>query len=48
MGIVYSNIGTYLGNAQPSTNTSPVTTATIQAQLNQAEKTIIAAIGSAG
>jgi arabinogalactan oligomer/maltooligosaccharide transport system substrate-binding protein len=48
MGIVYSNIGTYLGNAEPTSNTSPVTQATIQAQLTQAEKVIIAAIGSAG
>jgi arabinogalactan oligomer/maltooligosaccharide transport system substrate-binding protein len=47
MGIVYSNIGTYLGNAEPTSNTSPVTTATIQAQLNTAEKTIITAIGAA-
>ena len=48
MGIVYSNIGGFLSQAEPSSNTSPVSQATIQAQLNSAEAAIQRAIGSAG
>jgi len=47
MGVVYSNIGGYLTAAEATSDSSNVTPAQIQTQLNQAEATIIRAIGSA-
>jgi arabinogalactan oligomer / maltooligosaccharide transport system substrate-binding protein len=48
MGVVYSDIGGPLGLAEPSTNSSPVSAATIQAQLSNAEATCLRDIGGAG
>jgi arabinogalactan oligomer / maltooligosaccharide transport system substrate-binding protein len=48
MGIVYSDIGGPLGLAEPSTSTSPVTAATIQTQLNNAEAACLRDIGGTG